>query len=300
MKILGYILLLSGLCLGDAFATTPIQLRQAADPDVHVSINNVKGEVSVFGWDRDEVQVSGQLGDGAKPLTITGNRRQLAIRVAPQRGSGWLNWRGDNTMAPTRLELHVPRAASLDIHLISARLTVAGIDGGSIVVNTVSGKALISARTPSLKVVSVSGSVRLTGHAERADLQTVSGDILAPDLGREVELQTISGHIRAGGGPWQRLTLSTVSGEVQLNGELADSGHMDIDSMSGDVRLQLPASTSAKIHASSFSGDLNSDFGTPEKAENGPGSTLQAQLGNGRGSIHIETFSGDLRLSRKD
>jgi DUF4097 and DUF4098 domain-containing protein YvlB len=81
---------------------------------------------------------------------------------------------------------------------------------------------------------------------------------------------------------------------------LADNGRIDVDSMSGDVRLQLPANTSAKIHASSFSGDLNSDFGTPEKSERGPGSTLQAQLGNGHGSIHIETFSGDLRLSRKN
>lgn len=300
MKTLACILVLSGLCVGEAIADTPIQLQQAAAPGVHVSINNVKGTVSVIGWDRDEVQVSGQLGEGARPLAITGNRRQLEVKVEPQRGSGWFSWRGDNTMAPSQLEVHVPRAASLDIHLISARLAVVGLDGGSIVVNTVSGKARIEARTPSLKVDSVSGGVSLSGHAERAELQTVSGDILAPDLGREVKLQTISGHIRVGGGPWQTLSLSTVSGAVQLNGKLANMGRIDVDSMSGDVRLQLPADTSAKVHASSFSGDLDSNFGTPEKATHGPGSTLETQLGNGRGSIHIETFSGDLQLSRKD
>ncbi len=79
MKTLACILLLSGLCLGEALADTPIRLQQAADPGVHVSIHNVKGTVSVIGWDRAEVQLSGQLGEGARPLAMSGDRHQLAI-----------------------------------------------------------------------------------------------------------------------------------------------------------------------------------------------------------------------------
>ena len=69
--------------------------------------------------------------------------------------------------------------------------------------------------------------------------------------------------------------------------------------MSGDVQLQLPAATSAALHASSFSGDLRSDFGTPRQADHGPGSSLDARLGDGQGRINIETFSGDLRIRRQ-
>lgn len=300
MKTVRYLPLLLCLCIGQALADTPIQLRHDATPTARVSISNIAGTVNVIAWDRNEVQVSGRLGDGAKPLAITGSNGDLEIKVEPQGGSGWFNWGGDSKMAPTTLELHVPRAASLDVDVISAPLVIDGMDGGSIQVNTVSGKARINARTPSLKVDSVSGGIEQAGHAEQAALQTVSGEILAPALGRSVELQTISGRIQANGGPWQKLTLSTVSGDVQLTGALAAGGSIGIDSMSGDVQLQLPANTSASLHASSFSGDLRSDFGTPKEPEHGPGSSLDVRLGAGAGKVNIETFSGDLRVRKQD
>ena len=300
MKTVRYLPLLLCLCIGQALADTPIQLRHDATPTARVSISNIAGTVNVIAWDRNEVQVSGRLGDGAKPLAIIGSNGDLEIKVEPQGGSGRFNWGGDSKMAPTTLELHVPKAASLDVDVISAPLVIDGMDGGSIQVNTVSGKARINARTPSLKVDSVSGGIEQAGHAEQAALQTVSGEILAPALGRSVELQTISGRIQANGGPWQKLTLSTVSGDVQLTGALAAGGSIGIDSMSGDVQLQLPANTSASLHASSFSGDLRSDFGTPKEPEHGPGSSLDVRLGAGAGKVNIETFSGDLRVRKQD
>jgi hypothetical protein len=300
MKTARYLPLLLCFCIGQALADTPIQLRHDASPTARVSISNIAGTVNVIAWDRNEVQVSGRLGDGAKPLAITGSNSDLEIKVEPQGGSGWFNWGGDSKMAPTTLELHVPKAASLDVNVVSAPLLIDGMDGGSIQVNTVSGKARINARTPSLKVDSVSGGIEQAGHAEQAALQTVSGEILAPALGRDVELQTISGRIQANGGPWRKLTLSTVSGDVQLVGALASAGSIGIDSMSGDVQLQLPANTSASLHASSFSGDLRSDFGTPKEPEHGPGSSLDVRLGAGAGKINIETFSGDLRVRKQD
>ena len=300
MKTTRYLPLLLCLCIGQALADTPIQLRHDASPTAHVSISNIAGTVNVIAWDRNEVQVRGQLGNGAKPLAITGSNTDMAIKVEPQGGSGWFNWKGDNNMAPTTLELHVPKAASLDIDVVSAPLVIDGMDGGNIEVNAVSGKTRINARTPSLKVDSVSGGIELAGHAGQADLQTVSGDILAPVLGDEVKLQTISGRIQADGGPWKKLTLSTVSGNVQLTGALATDGNIGIDSMSGDVQLQLPANTSGNLHASSFSGNLRSDFGTPKEPEHGPGSSLDVRLGDGRGKINVETFSGDLRVRKQN
>jgi hypothetical protein len=300
MKTTRYLPLLLCLCIGQALADTPIQLRHDATPTARVNISNVAGTVNVIAWNRNEVQVSGQLGNGSKPLTIAGSNGDMTIKVEPQGGSGWFNWKGDNNMAPTTLELHVPKAASLDIDVVSAPLVIDGMDGGSIAVNTVSGKARINARTPSLKVDSVSGGIELAGHAEQADLQTVSGEILAPALGSDVKLQTISGRIQAAGGPWRKLTLSTVSGDVQLTGGLTVDGSLGIDSMSGDVQLQLPANTSGNLHASSFSGNLRSDFGTPKEPEHGPGSSLEVRLGDGRGKINVETFSGDLRVRNQN
>lgn len=300
MKTSRYLPLLLCLCVGQALAETPINLRHDASPTVRVSVSNVAGDVTVTGWDRNEVQVTGQLGDGSKPLAITGSNGDLSIKVEPQGGSGWLNWSSDSRMSPSTLELHVPKAAALDVHVVSAAVVVDSLDGGSIQIDSVSGRARISARTPSLKVNSVSGNIELSGHADTAGLQTVSGDILAPTLGNEAKLETISGHIQASGGPWKKFTLSTVSGDVQLSGGITPDGTLGIDSMSGDVLLQLPSAVVGSLHASSFSGDLRSDFGTAEKAEHGPGSSLDVRLGGGGGKIDVETFSGDLRIRRQN
>lgn len=303
MKTARYLPLL--LCLlpaAQAFADTPLDVSHPAAPTAHITISNVKGEVTVTTWNRNEVHVGGKLGDGAEPLAIEGSENNLTINVqAKGHGqSGWFNWGGENAMAPTDLEVTVPRGASLKINVVSAQASVDGIDGGDIDVNSVSGRLRIHAQTPVLNAVSVSGSVAFSGHAEQAKLQTVSGDILAPSLGGKVELQTVSGRIQAGGGPWQQLSLSTVSGDVQLSGGLAADGSMSVDSMSGDVQLQFPATLNSNVHVNTFSGDLRSDFGTPTHPEHGPGSALDAVAGNGRGKIHIETFSGDVRIRKSD
>jgi hypothetical protein len=299
MKRTRYLPLLLGLCVGEALAGTPIHLRHDASPDAHVSINNTAGTVTVLAWDRSDVEVTGELGDGARPLLIAGSKSDLAITVQPQAGTGWFGWGSRHATAPSTLEVHVPKTVSLVVRVISAPVVIDGTEGGDLSIETVSGRVRINARAPTLKVHSVSGSIELAGQAEHVELQTVSGDILAPSLGADAALQTISGRIQADGNAWQKLTLSTVSGDVQLAGSLAANGTLAIDSMSGDVQLQLPADTSGTLHASTFSGDLRSDFGSPAKTDHGPGSTLDASLGDHRGSIRVETFSGDLRIRKK-
>jgi DUF4097 and DUF4098 domain-containing protein YvlB len=299
MNNIRYLPLLCCLCWGgQAFADTPLDLTHPAAPTVHVEITNVRGEVTITAWDRNEVHVSGELGSGAQPLNIEGSENNLSIKVRAQGRGGWLNWGGDNAMSDSTLDVNVPRGASVKVNVVSAPLSIDGINGGDIAVNSVSGRVRINAQTPALNVVSVSGNLAFSGHAEQARLQTVSGDILAPSLGHTVDLQTVSGHIQANGGPWQELKVSTVSGDVQLAGGLASGGNMSVDSMSGDVQLQFPASLSGSIHAKTFSGDLRSDFGTPEQPEHGPGSHLDTVAGNGNGNINIETFSGDLRIRK--
>ncbi|MBU6246831.1 MAG: DUF4097 family beta strand repeat protein [Xanthomonadaceae bacterium] len=296
MKPLHYLVLLASVYAGAAWADTPLDLSHAATPSVRVTISNIKGEVNITAWDRQAVHVGGTLGDGAEPLEITGTDHDLEIRVRARGHRGLLNWGSDNAMGPSVLDVQVPRGASLDVSVVSAPLSIDGTDGGTIKVDSVSGKIRINARTPRLGVDSVSGSIEQAGHADVADLQTVSGDILAPALGDEARLETVSGRVQVRGGPWKKLKLSTVSGDVDIAGGMAPGGRMDVDSMSGDVQVSLPPEVSTSIHASSFSGDLRSAFGTAERHGHGPGSELNATAGDGNSHIAIESFSGDVRI----
>jgi hypothetical protein len=302
MKLIYLTPLLLAFAIGEAFAGTPINLSKDIRADARVSIDNVKGQVNVTAWDRNQIQVSGSLGSGARPLSLDdSNGREVDIKIQPGENGkgGFFSWGNDSRMEETVLNVRVPKGVSLDINVVSAPVAIDGLDGGSININTISGKVRANARTPSLKVDSVSGSVEMAGRADEAKLQTVSGDIVAPAVGGELNAETVSGRINITGGPFHKANLSTVSGEVVLNGSPAEDGRIEVDSMSGDVQLQFSNEVSAKITASSFSGDIRSDYGNPSRNEDGPGKELNTTVGGGRGNVHVETFSGDLRIRGK-
>ena len=134
----------------------------------------------------------------------------------------------------------------------------------------------------------------------KANVQTVSGDIVAPQVRQGGDLETVSGRIRLSGGPYAGVTMNTVSGDIDVQGGLAGDGRIEIDSVSGDVSMDLPAALSAQLRVSTFSGSIDSAFGSVVEKRHGPGSSLNSTVGAGRGRIEVQTFSGDVRLRRKD
>jgi DUF4097 and DUF4098 domain-containing protein YvlB len=277
-----------------ARAETPIHLSRDAAPDARVVIRNVKGDVRVSGWNQNRVQVDGTLGSDAKPLQITGDTKALEIRVESTGSSGWFG--GDSRMGPTSLEVHVPHAAILEVHTVSAPVDVDGMDGRNVSVNTVSGRAHLGVRAGAVKVDSISGDIDLAGSARSFDAQTVSGDVQAETLSGDANAQTVSGAVLLRGAAMAKVNLGTVSGRIQLDAAVAPAAAWKIDTMSGDVRLAVPANASARIKADTFSGDLHSDFGRTISSEHGPGEHLDANVGHGGGSITVNSFSGDVHI----
>jgi DUF4097 and DUF4098 domain-containing protein YvlB len=300
MKTLYLTPLLLALSIGQAYASTPINLSKDIRPTAKISIDNTKGEVTVTAWDKNQVQVTGTLGDGAKPLELDGDGNNIDIRVETGSGkNGWFgSWGNDTRMQPTVLNVRVPRSVQIDINVVSAPVSIDGLDGGKVSVDSVSGRIRANVRSPDVSMQTVSGTIDLAGKAGKADLQTVSGDITAPSISDKIEAQTVSGRMTIGGGPWKDANFSTVSGDTKILGGISDGGKLTVDSMSGDVELGLPGNTSARLEASTFSGDLRSDFGNPTKGDDGPGKELKTTIGSGAGSIHLEAFSGDVKVRR--
>lgn len=299
MKTLYLTPLLLALAIAEAHASTPINLSKDVRPTARITIDNTKGEVTVTAWDRNQVQVTGSLGDGARPLQLDGDERTVDIRVEgdDKRGS-WFSWGNDTRMQPSVLNVRVPRAATLDVHVVSAPVILDGLEGGKVSVDSVSGRIRANVRAPDVDMQSVSGSIELAGKTGKADLQTVSGDITAPNVGDSLDAQTVSGRMMIGGGPWKDANFSTVSGDTRIQGGVQPNGKLTVDSMSGDVEVALPANTSARLEASTFSGDLRSDFGSPSREDDGPGKQLKTTIGGGSATIHLEAFSGDVKVRK--
>ncbi|MEZ5465024.1 MAG: DUF4097 family beta strand repeat-containing protein [Lysobacteraceae bacterium] len=298
MKTSISILLLAGLLPVAALAATTIDETRSVSGDARISVENVKGRISISAWDRGEVHVGGTLGDGVEKLEIDGGGNHLDIRVRYPQSRGWFG--GDSNAGPSLLEIKVPRAAVLDLEAVSADIDVSGIDSDALEAESVSGNVAVDARAREARVSSVSGDLELRIDAQALSVESVSGDISATgDIRGSLRAEVVSGDIDITAGELKEIRLSTVSGDVDLRAALAASGRLSAESVSGDLELQFPASLSAEIEAETFSGDIRSPVGKVEKAGFGNGSTLEARAGSGSARISLETFSGDIEIELK-
>jgi hypothetical protein len=289
-----------GLCAALAspalLAATPIDQTRPLDAHGRVEVENLKGRIQVRAWDRNEVRISGSLGEGVEKLVVEGSGAHLVVRVQyPKRMGGW---NGDRT-GPTDLQLQVPLQASLDLESVSADIDVEGVAPRELAVDTVSGDITIAAAPRSAEINSVSGDQRLTLNSADTRIESVSGDItLRGRLQGELHGETVSGQlaIDSRGSALRSVSISTVSGDTSARIALASGGDAKVESVSGDILLQLPRTLSARVSAETFSGSLSAPDAKVRKEEFGPGASLEHRYGSGAGEIRLETFSGDARL----
>lgn len=266
--------------------------------DARIEIDNVRGTVTVTTWDKSTADLSGTLGGDSK-LDISGDAGHLTLKVQGTHNG----WSGNGPDSDSDLVLRVPRTAALDVSVVSADAKVSGAAGKTLEVASVSGSVSINSGAPDVDVNSVSGDVMFDAAANtpmtRAHLQTVSGNINAKGLSGRVKVETVSGDMVVDAGQVQDLEAGTVSGDVNLTLTPAAHANIKLESMSGDLRLHLPSSLSAHIEATTFSGGIDSDFGKVQEKEMGPGSSLDAQAGNGDAKISAQSFSGDIQVRKQ-
>ena len=277
--------------LAPAWAATPIDQVRPLDPRGRVEIDNLKGRVEVRAWDRQEVRVTGSLGDGVEKLVIDGDRDELRIEVKyPNRSR--------NT-EPTMLVVQVPLQAELEIETVSADIDVHGVAPRELSLQSVSGDIVANGAPRRASVESVSGDVNVTFNSSEVEASTVSGDlVVAGRLTGEASVETVSGDLRfdSRGERLRKFSAGSVSGNIAARLALAEAGEIRMESVSGDLGLDLPKDLSAEVSGESFSGDLSAPGAKIQREDFGPGSSFHQRYGDGKGEIRLETFSGDARL----
>lgn len=278
-----------------AFAQTPIDETRPLDARGRIDIDNVKGRIEVHAWDRDEVKISGSLGEGVEKLVVEGDRQHLIVQVRYPKGGGW---GGRDKSGPTELLLNVPRRADLEIESVSANVHVTGVAPSVLSINTVSGDVAAAAAPAKASIDTVSGDLILTLNSADVDVQSVSGDmVLRGRLNGDIDAEAVSGNIEiaVNGERVHGLKANTVSGDVSIHTALAPKGEISMESVSGDLLLRLPKDVSAQARGESFSGDLKATGVTIEKRQ-GPGSSFSTRYGDGSGDISLQTFSGSAEI----
>lgn len=287
--------------VGLALAWTSVGLAQDdidrtvdAAADGTITIENVAGEVVVKGWDRNEVQVTGELGRKVREVEIDADDGDVEIEVILPRHSHMSGRSYD-----ANLLIYVPKGAQVEVETVSASVTMSGLTG-EIQVETVSGAVDVTGEMSEAEIATVSGAITVSGTIGRVEAESVSGAIEIHESGPEVEASTTSGRIEIEGDHFDYVSCGSVSGRVRFRGTPATDSDLEFESFSGPVTLYLPKNLNADVEVETFSGSIQSDFqGRVRRERYGPGASLSETFGDGSADIAVSTFSGSIRLVEK-
>lgn len=272
---------------GVLLAETEVNETRSLAANGSVLIENEFGEITIRGWNRDEVAIGGYLTDDVRELEIKESGNGLRIRV---------DYYERRAISGAELEISVPEGASVEAESVSGDIEASGLSGVMLELRTVSGDLYADASVERLSLNSVSGDVEFSGSASRVDIETVSGSADLNGVSGELEVTTVSGDVTVDGGVLTTGEFEAVSGDIELNVALEDRGRIEVSSMSGDIELYLPSSQEAEFYVQTFSGDIDSDVGRVSSAKHGPGRRLEHQEGNNGATINLNSFSGDVSI----
>jgi len=277
-----------------AFADQDVNRTIDAESDGDVDVSNISGSVSVNGWSRNSVEVTGTLGRDVEELVIErdGDRIEIKVKV-PKRGGRGID---------SDLRISVPKNSSVNIGTVSADIDVTDITGEQSL-HTVSGDVTTEYTGADMVAESVSGDVEVSGNNASGEVvaTTVSGDVTLFRVSGDVEAESVSGSVIVDEGSFKRAELSTVNGEIIFKGTLEKNGKLSIDTVNGDVDVDFVGKVSARFEIDTFNGGIRNCFGP--KAERTskytPGWELEFTEGSGDGEVEISTMNGGVSICKK-
>jgi len=255
----GFLLLLmsAGLAYADGHSaksgTQKIERSIVTAPTVAVSLCVDSGDVTVRGWDKNEVFArSSEVGRIEFKRADVGNQSGGATKV--------LVWLADKNEREEKggchafgdVQLMVPRGASLYLQTGDGTIDVG--DVASIFARSETGDISIQKASRSVEAVSFSGEISVENSTGRMSMKSVSGVISAANLRANdqndcFEVSTISGDIQLDEVDHQQVSVKTANGKIDLSGPLAHQGHYTFNTTSGDITLSLPANASFRLNA---------------------------------------------------
>ena len=294
-KLIGkYLIATFGVLLALPASAEDVNETIDAAPNGHVDIINIAGSVEVYGWSRNSVEVTGELGERVEELVVERNGDKVLVKVkVPQHSS---------SKVASDLTIRVPSESSIDVTAVSADIDVEEVNGEQTL-HTVSGDIDTEVAGNDVSAESVSGDVDVTGQGKDAETSatTVSGDVALFRVAGAVSGEAVSGDVIVDEGSFDRAILNSVNGDIIFQAELRKGGKLTIDTVNGDVDVLFSGSVSAKFDIDTFNGDIDNCFGP--KAERTskytPGWELSFSEGDGDGRVVISTLNGEVDVCNK-
>jgi DUF4097 and DUF4098 domain-containing protein YvlB len=271
----------------------PVNRTVPADAAGEVEISNVSGTIDVRGWDRNEVQVTGHLGDDVERLDVESSGGHTLIKVVLPRGH--------NDDGEATLEVKVPKGSTVEVGAVSADISSKGVLGTQRL-KSVSGEVTADVAGDDSEVRSVSGDVTVRGSGKPISLRvsSVSGSLDLMNGAGKLDVVTVSGDARVTMGETSEIRGRTTSGNLTVNAKLTRDGRVDVEGVSGDITLRLAAPGGLSTEIESFSGDIGgclADDKVERVSKYGPGVRLNLRTVEAGGArVRAKTLSGEIEI----
>ncbi|MET1255135.1 DUF4097 family beta strand repeat-containing protein [Aliikangiella maris] len=273
------------------FAGESIDQSIDAEADGIVDIHNVRGKISIAGWDKSQVKVTGTLDDLTEEFIFEQRGDKVLIKIKLPRNSSYHSRQG------SKLTIMVPKASKLNFSGVATDLMIEQVLGG-IDVNSVSGAISVSKARERTYINSVSGLLSLTDIAGRLEVSTVSGNLDANVQCQKVNISGVSAKLDVKLTEIESAHVSSVSGDVYLYGQLLADGEIRLGSVSGDAIYYVDDKLDARVTIETAPGGRIVNQYSSDKPVSSfiQSHSLKFTAGKGNGLVKMSTVSGRIGL----
>lgn len=268
-----------------------VHLQQRTDTTFTVQagarleLNDVAGDVRVQTWDKQQIRITAEHGS-RDFLDISVSAVAISVRARSRRGQH----------AMVDYQIWVPATTPLDVSGPQADITVTGLKA-DISAETVEGAITVRGGAGYVSLKSNEGAITLEGARGHIQVNNVDGDITLRDVAGQITVESVDGDILLDGIDSDQVEANSVDGAIGYRGTIKDGGTYRLASHDGDVTVALPETTNATVSVATQEGGFDATFPVtvPNKRK---GKRFTFTLGNGSGKIELESFEGNVLLTK--
>lgn len=292
------LILLAGLAItmSNIVQAEKIDRTLDAQEQGRVDIDVMDGSIIIKGWDKPQVRVVGDVPINEHNFTFKTKGDRTKIEHRGEHGF----WNRSRSGSYAKLTIYAPRNSSFRVDGTSTGYELHNI-AGQVRVNTMSGDIELDGGTGSVELESVSGDVIVNGASGRLNLSSVSGDIVASGKAQQFDAQTVSGSILAKIGKSNDIKVESISGDIEIQLELAEDARFLAGTVSGDIDVNFDSDA---INASfdietGPGGEIENNISNHKTQSNFSFSgSMRFTLGDGDSTVNLETMSGTIEINQ--
>jgi hypothetical protein len=274
-----------------------------------LTVQHHTGDVSIQTWDRPEVLVripDYEDGDIEDMFDIRQNDGE--IYIGSNLGAGAHRWEKHGRAIGRQVEEALRQGDFANIGEQIGRW-VEGMRGPrpdvdveitipascDVAVRSISGDVQIQGVTGNIYLETANGDMRLANSQGNLLVKTASGGFQAGGFSGRLGVRTASGDVSIHGGVLQAFNIGTISGDIDLGGQITPDGEYGIRTTSGDTHLAFPADTACTVQVRTVSGDIDCEL--PYQRTRESRRHMALALNGGGPTVQFGSISGDLSIT---